>query len=65
MDLTAARANGTMWDLSFEDDRTEFRRVQSREQPEHLVGSPPSDDFSSLLSTRAEAREISKFKTEN
>ena len=44
-----ARANGTMWDLSFEDDREEFRRVQDREHPELLAGSPPSDDSSSLL----------------
>ena len=52
-----------MWDLSLEDDKAELRRVQNREQPELLVGSPPSDEFSSLLSTRA-AREISKLKTE-
>ena len=38
-----------MWDLSFEDDRAELRRVQDREHPELLAGSPPSDDFSSLL----------------
>ena len=55
VDLTTARVNGTMWDLSREDDRTELRRVQNREQPELLVGSPSSDEFSSL-STRA-ARE--------
>ena len=53
-----------MWDLSLEDDRAELRRVRNREQPELLVGSPPSDEFSSLLNTRA-AREISKLKTEN
>ena len=64
VDLTTARANGTMWDLSLEDDRAELRRVQNREQPEHRAGSPPSDDFSSLLNTRAEPREISKLKTE-
>ena len=64
MVLTTARANGTMWDLSLEDDRAELRRVQNREQPELLAGSPPSDDLSSLLSTRAEPREISKLKTE-
>ena len=64
VDLTTARANGTMWDLSLEDDKAELRRVQKREQPELLAGSLPSDDFSSLLSTRAEPREISKFKTE-
>ena len=34
---------------AFEDDRTERRRVQNREQPELLAGSPPSDGFSSLL----------------
>ena len=62
VDLTTARANGTMWDLSLEDDRTELRRVQNREQPELLAESPPSDDFSSLLSKRAEPREISKLK---
>ena len=28
VDVTTARANGTMWDLSFEDDRAELRRVQ-------------------------------------
>ena len=64
VDLTTARANGTMWDLSLEDDKAELRRVQNREQPELLVGSPPSDEFSSLLNTCAEAREISKLKTE-
>ena len=37
VDLTAARANGTMWDLSLEDDRTELRRLQHREQPELLA----------------------------
>ena len=63
VDLTTARANGTMWDLSLEDDKADLRRVQNREQPELLVGSPPSDEFSSLLSTRA-AREICKLKTE-
>ena len=52
VDLTTARANGTMWDLSLEDDKAELRRVQNREQPELLIGSPPSDEFSSLLSTR-------------
>ena len=62
--LTTARANGTMWELSLEDDRTELRRVQNRKQPELLVGSPPSDEFSSLLNTSAEAREVSKLKTE-
>ena len=63
VDLTTARANGTMWDLSLGDDKAELRRVQNREQPELLVGSTSSDEFSSLLSTRA-AREISKLKTE-
>ena len=56
VDLTTARANGTMWDLSLEDDKAELRGVQNREQPELLVGSPPSDEFSSLLNTSAEAR---------
>ena len=64
VDLTTARANGTMWDLSLEDDRAEIRRVQNREQPEFLAGSPPSDDFSSLLNTCVETQEISKLKTE-
>ena len=45
VDLTTASANGTMWDVSLEDDRAELRRVQNREQPEFLAGSPPSDDF--------------------
>ena len=63
-DLTTARANGTLWDLSLEDDRAELRRVQNREQPELLVGSPPSDDFNSLLNTCVESQEISKLKTE-
>ena len=45
VDLITARANGTIWDLSLEDDRAELRRVQNREQPELLAGSPPSDDF--------------------
>ena len=49
VDLTTARANGTMWDFSLEDDRAELRRGQNREQPELLAGSPPSDDFSSFF----------------
>ena len=64
VDLTTARANGTMWDLSLEDDRAELRRVQNREQPEPLAGSPPGDDFSSLLNTCVESQDISKLKTE-
>ena len=64
MDLTTASANGTMWDLSFEDDRAELRRVQNREQTEFLAGSPPGDDFSSLLNTCVGSQEISKLKTE-
>ena len=64
VDLTTARANGTMWDLSLEDDIEELRRVQNREQPELLVGSPPSDDFNSLLNTCVESQEISKLKKE-
>ena len=64
VDLTTARANGTMWDLSLEDDNAELRRVQNREQPELLKGSPPSDDFSFSLSTFAEAREITKLRKE-
>ena len=63
VDLTTARANGTMWDLSLEDDRAELRRIQNREQPELLLGSSSSDEFSSSLSTRA-AREISKLRAE-
>ena len=64
VDLTTARANGQMWDSSLEDDKAELRRVQDREHPELLAGSPPSDDFSSLLNTCEEPREINKLKTE-
>ena len=64
VDLTTARANEMMWNLSLEDDKAELRRVQNREQPELLIGSPPSDEFSSSLNTCTEAREISKLKTE-
>ena len=64
VDLTTARANGTMWGLSVEDDRAELGRVQNREQPGLLAGSPPGDDFSSLLNTCVESQEISKLKTE-
>ena len=38
-----------MWDLSLEVDRAQLRLLQNREQPELLAGSPPSDDFNSLL----------------
>ena len=61
VDLTTARANGTMWDLSLEDDKAELRRVQNREQPELLA---PSDEFPSLWNPCAEAREVSKLRTE-
>ena len=64
VDLTTARANGTMWDLSLEDDRAVLQRVQNREQPELLAGSPPGDDFYSLLNSCVESQEISKLKTE-
>ena len=64
VDLTTARANGTKWDLSLEDDRAELRRVQNREQPELLAESPPRDGLNSLLSTCVESQEISKLKTE-
>ena len=50
--------------LSLEDDRAELRRVQNREQPELLAGSPPSDDFNSLLNACVESQEVSKLKTE-
>ena len=60
VDLTTARAKGTMWDLSLEHDRAELRRVQNREQPELLAGSPPI----SLLNTCVESQEISKLKTD-
>ena len=52
-----------MWDLSLEDDRAEIRRSQG-EHPELLAGSPPSDDFNSVLNTCVESQEISKLKTE-
>ena len=65
VESTTARANGTMWDLSLEDDRAELQRVQKREQPGLLAGSPPSDDFSFLLNTcGSTSQEISKLKTE-
>ena len=63
MDLTTARINRILWDFSLEDDKAELRRIQNGEQSELLVGSPASDEFSFLLSTRA-AREISKLKLE-
>ena len=44
--------------------KAEVRRVQNREQPELLAGSPLSDDFSSLLSTCTDPQEISKLRTE-
>ena len=64
VELTTARANGSMWDLSLEDDIAELRRVQDREHPELLARTPPNDDYSSLLNACAEPREISKSRTE-
>ena len=64
VDLTAARANGTVWDLSLENDRIELRRLQKREQPELLAGSPSSNDFSLLWTTCVKPEEISAMKTE-
>ena len=63
VDLTTGRANGTMWDFSPEDIKAELRRNQNREQPQLLLGSSSSDEFSFLLNTCAAAREISKLKT--
>ena len=62
VDMTTATAN-RMWNVSLEDDRAELRRVQNREQLELLAGSPPSDDFLSLLNTCVEPQEISKLRT--
>ena len=64
VDLTPARANGTMWDLSLEDDRSDLQRLHNRVQLELLVGSPPSDDFSSLLNTCLKPQEISATRAE-
>ena len=54
-----------MWDwtsvLKMTKQNSDECRI--REQPELLGGSPPSGEFSSLLSKRAEPREISKLKT--
>ena len=38
VDLTSARANGTMWDLNLEDDRAELQRVQDRERSLNSCG---------------------------
>ena len=51
--------------LSFQDDTSELRRSQNREQPELLTGSPPSDDFPSMLIAFVNYEEISTVKTEN
>ena len=53
-----------MWDLSPEYDTTELARMQNREQPELLAGSPPSDDFSSLLNACLKLAEINVMRTE-
>ena len=37
VDLTTARANGTMWDLSLEDDRAELRRVEAHQVTSFLL----------------------------
>ena len=63
VDLTAARANGTVWDLSLENDRIELRGLQNREQPELLAGSPPSGHLF-LLRTCVKPEELSAMKTE-
>ena len=60
VDLTTARANGTVRDLSLEDDRAaDVCRIESI--PNFSREVPPSDDFSSMLNTCAEPQEISKF----
>ena len=64
VDLTAAIADGTVWDVSLQDDRTELRRLQNRERSDLLAGSLPGDDFSSLLSTLEKPEEISTMRTE-
>ena len=37
VDLTAAIADGTVWDVSLQDDRTELRRLQNRERSDLLA----------------------------
>ena len=51
-----------MCDFNYEDDKAELKRIQNREQLVLLVGSPSSDEFSCVLCTCVEAREISKFQ---
>ena len=61
---TAVRANGTMWALNLEDHKSELRRLQNRELPELLAGSPPRDDFSSLLNASLKPEEINAMRTQ-
>ena len=64
MDSIAVRANGTIWALNLEDHKSELRRLQNREQPELLAGSPPSDDFSSLLNASLKPEDINAMRTQ-
>ena len=66
-DVTTARANGTMWDVTSALKMTEQNSDEcsiENSPPEFLAGSPSSDDFNSLLNTCVESQEISKLKTE-
>ena len=52
-----ARPNGTMWDLSSTEDKSELRRLQLQEQSEFLARSPPSADFLNPAELALESRE--------
>ena len=57
VDLTTKKADGEHWDLSRQRDEEELARLQEKERPKFVVGSPPCTDFCKLLHLNPHTRD--------
>ena len=64
VDLSTQRSGGEFWDLSRQEDREELERLQEKEAPELLTGSPPCTDFCRLLHLKLTKEEIEQRQRE-
>ena len=58
VDLTTRRPDGEMWDLTRPEDEKVLEKLQEKETPKLLIGSPPCTDFCGLLRLRHSKEEI-------
>ena len=58
VDLATRKANGEFWDLTKEPDCEELERIQAREQPRLVIGSPPCATLCPWLRVRQTEKEV-------